>query len=553
VAKYRISGLAELARSMAFTPSESRWAQTAAAETLLNELDPARSYPLDFVIYRITNFRPALRHESDLASGSSLQHDLGLLIEQVSASLAARPADLSEPVLSILDVCQRFDVTSKTIQRWRRKGLAGRRFLFPDGRLRVGFLLASVERFIARQDSGCNGDNACGQISLGQLQQILRHARRLALAGCWPAEIARRVGKRTGHSALAILHTVRKHDHEQTAAAIFPLAPLPPTAAERARVLRGRQRGISLLRIARRMGRPRGAVARMLLEQRAARLSVRKVRFIDDPLYHGPLAEQTVDAIVSQEPLADAPSPEERRLPRDLPPYLRELYRHPLLPASKERALFLKFNFHKWQFATARRQLDPQLATARQLDWLESVLSAATATKNQILRANLRLVVSVARKHVRPGLPLMELVSEGNLTLMRAAESFDIHKGNRFSTYATLALMKGFARAVPAMLSDRIDTGGSIELEGELADPRGGQTDSRLDEMDQLWTLVGQLEEEERWALLDHFDLEASPTSDRALANEPESPSSRRHWSKQRRRQLRQSALTKLRRAAREH
>ena len=51
------------------------------------------------------------------------------------------------PVLAIDDVTQRFNVTSKTIQRWRKRGLPGRRFVFPDGKRRVGFLLSSVERF----------------------------------------------------------------------------------------------------------------------------------------------------------------------------------------------------------------------------------------------------------------------------------------------------------------------------------------------------------------------------------------------------------------------
>src|SRR5206468_11114453 len=101
----------------------------------------------------------------------------------------------------------------------------------------------------------------------------------------------------------------------------------------------------------------------------------------------------------------------------------------------------------------ARRKLEPQLAHRRDLALLETHLRRSTLTKNEILRANLRLVVSVARKHLRPGLNLMELISEGNLTLMRAVEGFDIHKGNRFSTYATLALMKGFARSVPLMLA----------------------------------------------------------------------------------------------------
>ena len=111
----------------------------------------------------------------------------------------------------------------------------------------------------------------------------------------------------------------------------------------------------------------------------------------------------------------------------------------------------MKFNFHKFRFMQARRKLEPQFARSRELDEMESHLHHAVETKNQIVRANLRLVVSVARKHLRPGMNLMELISDGNLTLMCAVEGFDTHRGNRFSTYATLALMKGFARSVPLM------------------------------------------------------------------------------------------------------
>jgi len=69
------------------------------------------------------------------------------------------------------------------------------------------------------------------------------------------------------------------------------------------------------------------------------------------------------------------------------------------------------------RFVTARRRLEPEFARARDLDELEGHLRRATAVKNDIVQANLRLVVSVARKHLRPGLSLMELISDGNVTL----------------------------------------------------------------------------------------------------------------------------------------
>ena len=63
------------------------------------------------------------------------------------------------------------------------------------------------------------------------------------------------------------------------------------------------------------------------------------------------------------------------------------MYRTPLLTPAKERALFLKFNYHKFQFVTARRELEPRFARARDLALLEHHLHQATQTKNAIVRA----------------------------------------------------------------------------------------------------------------------------------------------------------------------
>src|SRR4051794_2488888 len=138
VARFRIDALGELARQMDFTPQDARLAQIQAAEELLHALDTAKAYPWDFIVHRITGYRPKVFSE-ELLTGIALQHDLGLLIEQVSDTLDVRTDRLAEPVLTIEDVTERFNVTSKTIQRWRRKGLTARRFVFPDGKRRVGF------------------------------------------------------------------------------------------------------------------------------------------------------------------------------------------------------------------------------------------------------------------------------------------------------------------------------------------------------------------------------------------------------------------------------
>src|SRR6185436_3224373 len=131
---------------------------------------------------------------------------------------------------------------------------------------------------------------------------------------------------------------------------------------------------------------------------------------------------------------------------------------------------------------------------------LETLLDDATQVKNAIVRANLRLVVSVARKHLRPGLSLMELVSEGNITLMRAVEGYDFHRGHRFSTYATLALMKGFARAVPQLLSAAKRGRGGVDAAflSEIPDRGAAPVSDRLVRHDEVASLLARLSDRER-------------------------------------------------------
>ena len=320
----------------------------------------------------------------------------------------------------------------------------------PTARKRVGFLLSSVDRFFASHREQVAEATNFSQVGDEERGEILRRARRLAeQCRCCTGEITRRIARKMRRSPLTILHTIRKYDDEQPQQAIFARAPGVISEADHAKILRSFRQGASIAVLARRFEQTRQAIYRVIIEQRIAHLTMRKVRFIDDALYHQADAESAVNAIAQAEILPASPKSEDLRIPRDLPPYLQDLYRTPLLTPAGERAMFLKFNFHKFQFAKARRALEPNFARVRELDKMESHLARSIDAKNEIIRANLRLVVSVARKHLRPGLNLMELISDGNITLMRAVEGFDIHKGYRFSTYATLALMKGFARSVP--------------------------------------------------------------------------------------------------------
>src|SRR3954452_2921575 len=227
---------------MEFTPQDARLAQIQAAEELLHAIDPAKAYPWDFLVHRITGYRPRIYTE-DLFAGVAIQHDLGLLIEQVSDTLDVRTDQLAEPVLDIDAACERFNVTSKTIQRWRRKGLPARRFVFADGKRRVGFLLSSVERFFSGHGEQVARGMNFSQLTDAERQEILDRARRLAVyCQCCTHEIARRVARKMNRSPLTVLHTIRKHDLEHTDQAVFPLAATPVSDDERLRIVKGYRR-----------------------------------------------------------------------------------------------------------------------------------------------------------------------------------------------------------------------------------------------------------------------------------------------------------------------
>ncbi len=132
--------------------------------------------------------------------------------------------------------------------------------------------------------------------------------------------------------------------------------------------------------------------------------------------------------------------------------YLDEIARTPLLDAATEVELSKAIEtglFAKFLLKTGRvgggKNGAPQRATREELQWLVDDGERAT---RQFIQANLRLVVSIARKYGRSAMPMLDLVQEGNTGLIRAVEKFDYAKGFKFSTYATWWVRQAITRGI---------------------------------------------------------------------------------------------------------
>src|SRR5262245_9901663 len=90
----------------------------------------------------------------------------------------------------------------------------------------------------------------------------------------------------------------------------------------------------------------------------------------------------------------------------------------------------------------------PLLTAAEERDLARRVQAGDAEARDHLVRANLRLVVHLARRSANRGLPLDDLIAEGNVGLMRAAEGFDPEVGTRFATYATFWVRQSIRRAV---------------------------------------------------------------------------------------------------------
>lgn len=531
-----------------FAPREKKIQQVDAAEQFLAEIDPKRVYTYPYVCYRITRFRSELYPDLKI-TGAELAHDLPLFIEDLSDAADIPAKEAGEEVLTVEELSRHFRVSTKTISRWRQKGLVSRRFLF-HGRKRVGFLASSVARFVERNREKVVRGMHFSQLGEEERRAIIERARRLALAGACPAEVTRRLARVSGRSTETIRYTLKQHDRDHPELAIFGERAGPLRDETKQKIYQQYRRGESVEILAKRFCRTKTSIYRIISEMRARRIMELPLEYIPNPEFERILAEKRESQILGPMPPSEI-ALKKPKLPPGLPPYLASLYEVPLLTREQEVHLFRKMNYLKFKACKLRDQLDPARPRASLMEQIERLHDEAVAVKNEIISANLRLVVSIAKRHVGPMKNFFELVSDGNISLIRAVEKFDVARGNKFSTYASWAIMKNFARTIPDehRYRDRFRTS-QAELFTTAADIRSDQYEQEVAQYQReaaVQRILERLDERERTIIIKRFGLDRSqePLTLKEVGAEI-------GVTKERVRQIEARTLSKLRKAAQE-
>ncbi|MEU5238735.1 RNA polymerase sigma factor RpoD/SigA [Streptomyces lydicus] len=128
--------------------------------------------------------------------------------------------------------------------------------------------------------------------------------------------------------------------------------------------------------------------------------------------------------------------------------YLDEIARTPLLDAAKEVELSQTIEAGVYAQQILDGEVTDGNAAGAAREELEALIEEGAKAKDVFIRSNLRLVVAVARRYPRAGLPLLDLIQEGNAGLVRAVEKFDYAKGFKFSTYATWWIRQAITRSI---------------------------------------------------------------------------------------------------------
>ncbi len=523
--------LRDFLEQLRFAPIAQKKKQLAAAEQLMMMIDTEMEYPFDFVVFRITGYRPPVSTDQKLIPGKALLADLRVWISRLSGELELNVADQKEIVYTVDQLAERFSVSAKTIRRWQNRGLTAKTYVFEDGKKRKGFAESIVEQFSVDHPRLIGKAARFSLLNASGKQRIFELAERQILEKQYRTlnqlilDVARQVG-RSRETVRCVLAKFDIHGRKEK----LPVSRGKISAKGAIQLYKLSRQGFTVKDLMERFGRSRSSIYRIINQQRARELFGRKIEYIDSEDFVAPDAEEKILSVSLSQLIPDPKGG------------------NALLNRQQEASLFQRYNYLKFLAAAQRQQIQRGRPKTARLNRIQKLLEQADQVKKIIIEANMPLVISIAGKHLTPALTMSELVSEGSVALMAAVEKFDYMRGYRFSTYASWAIVKDFARMIPAEAKRRDRAGGT--------DFANLPVNLRLDQLPDVYAvekaqgdlrkiIENNLDQREQYIILNHYAIDPGvikkkPMTLKQIGDELD-------LSKERIRQIELQALQKLR------
>jgi RNA polymerase primary sigma factor len=509
--------LAQLLDQLRFASQQQRLSQLDAAEKLLLLIDRDTEYPFDFVYFRITGLQPKNLPEQPPLNGVQLAADLQIFISKLSSQLARPVNEQSEKVYSVEQLADLFGVSTKTIHRWRPKGLIARNFIFDDGKICLGFPQSALDRFVeANPDLVAKAKNFA-RLTDAQKQQIIKQAAALAADSKLSRhQVINKIAAKIGRAHETVRYIIINYEKAHPDKPFFKKPSGVIDSAQAAELYRLFKQGTSIRELMKRFYRTRSSIYRIINNRRARALLVKKIEFIPSKEFLEKNArEKILGKPINVTKPASAGTFEHFELLGEhlLPEYLQTLKDTPVLNREEEHQLFRRYNYLKHLASVERNDLKTNSVSSKRIQEIEDYLAEAEIIRKTIVEANLRLVVSIASRHVKSGASFLELVSRGNFALIKAVEEFDYTTGLRFSKRASLNIAKEYAKVSGKTTQlSRKRAASLAHIQRDIRETATADL-AAIERARRSLTQVikNELNEREQYVILNHFGLTGSP------------------------------------------